>query len=38
MRQAEINAAACGSNGASGAPPSLPLAKKPPHICKLKMK
>jgi hypothetical protein len=34
MRQAEINAAACGSNSASGAP--LPLAKKPPHIFILK--
>jgi hypothetical protein len=32
MRQAEINAVACGSNGASRAPPSMPLAKKSPHI------
>jgi hypothetical protein len=36
MRQAEINAAACGSNSASGSPPSLPLAKKLLHICKQK--
>ena len=32
MRQAEINAAACTSNSASGAPPSPPLTKKTPHI------
>ena len=35
MRQSEINAAACGSNGASRAPPSPPLAKKSRHISKL---
>jgi plasmid stabilization system protein ParE len=34
MRQAEINAEACGSNSAPGSLSSPPFTKKPLHICK----